>query len=546
MALGESPSVSLSGEHNAYLAAVPQDILDHPETDIESLKNYCRERGITFGERPSLSVLRAKLMSSNADLQTVWSMRMTTLAAAAMSEQLAGQDRLDQFQRACYHPPSVLPDGPRALVVAEEGQRPGQAQQAHGRVTPRSSTGLPTFVCTPTKSQFRRPPAPTVPLLGSTTGRTPPAPTTPRTSPAERGSEVTRDGEGDGMRESDRIYQQYCKAKRAEEERDLRERQERDHMEIKDLLVSLGQSMADVSGAVQAHAASATVTAQRHTDGLVSISREQAALRASLDKPPPSLSAARAPKRQKTTPISASLGLQPPGATAFAPTVTADVVSDHFEPTLKLDLLFSPIMEAELIEARLVSSPLALQLQRIVRLAHVSPGKPGLFGSYVVYGLYESAGIEAAAASSPGALSHNVNKEKQRRMKNIIANKADTYVRLLFWMRTIVPEVLETPAEEATVEKMEQFTMTKELCSKLQRGLQLEAHKAKYPPDHPILMPTKARMSTLRDMLHVLVVDHGYASNVEEMLRTPPFADRLLEASKRIRPRYHTTPPPPA
>ena len=71
---------------NPYLAAVPQNILEHPDTDINMLKGYCQERGITYGERPSLQVLRAKLMASNADVQTVWSLRMTTLAAAALTE----------------------------------------------------------------------------------------------------------------------------------------------------------------------------------------------------------------------------------------------------------------------------------------------------------------------------------------------------------------------------------------------------------------------------------------------------------------------------
>lgn len=45
-----------------------------------------------------------------------------------------------------------------------------------------------------------------------------------------------------------------------------------------------------------------------------------------------------------------------------------------------------------------------MQLQRIVRLAHVSPGKPGIFGSYAVFGLYESVGVDAAADVHPGEL----------------------------------------------------------------------------------------------------------------------------------------------
>lgn len=52
-----------------------------------------------------MSVLRAKLIASIADVQTVWSLRMTTLAATAMVERPAGQAHLDKFQAAVYHPP---------------------------------------------------------------------------------------------------------------------------------------------------------------------------------------------------------------------------------------------------------------------------------------------------------------------------------------------------------------------------------------------------------------------------------------------------------
>lgn len=129
-------------------------------------------------------------------------------------------------------------------------------------------------------------------------------------------------------------------------------------------------------------------------------------------------------------------------------------------------------------------------------------------------------------------------------MKNIIKNRADTYVRLPFWLRTVLPEIFATAAVEATAEKMEEFTMTAERCEKLPAALKLDAHKAKYQPSHPILVPAKARMSTLRDLLHALVVDHGYASNVEDMLKMSPFCERMDEASKRIRPRYENATQP--
>ncbi|KAK1869401.1 hypothetical protein I4F81_011878 [Pyropia yezoensis] len=349
---------------NPYRAAVPQNILEHPDTDINMLNGYCQERGITYGERPSLKVLRAKLMASNADVQTVWNLRMTTLAAAALTETPEGQSHLAQFQAAIYHQPSVA---------------------------------------------------------------------------------------AEGSRESDQLYLQYCRAKRAEEARDLEAQRNAKHSELKGMLVSLRQ-------------------------------------------------------------------------------------------TVRPDMLFTATMEAELMEARMASSPLAIQLQRIVRLTHVSPGKPGVFGLYVVYGLYECAGREAAEDPAVGAPALMVNKEKQGRMKNIIANKADIYVRHLIWLHTVLPEIFETPAKEATYEEMEEFTMTNERCDRLLSALKLEAHKAKYPLDHAVLSPAKARMSMLRDLLAALSADHGYESSVDVMLKTPPFAARLSEASRRIGPRYHSKP----
>lgn len=520
---------------NPYIAAVPQDILDHPDTTIESLKDYCRERGIAFGERPSVSVLRAKLMASNADVQTVWSLRMTALAATAMAERPAGEDHLDQFQAAIYHPPTVPPDEPPPVVVA--GSAPAaRPLPSSGGMDPsldRETPARPQF-----KTPFRRPPVRAISLMGLTPS-SPPRTSSPTLSPNPAVDDAVA-GEDDEVttRESDRLYLKYCMVKRAEEARDLHKSQQKDHTELKGLLVSLGQSMANVSGVVQAHASSATVTAQRHTDGLVAISRDQRELRAALEHPATSLAAMRAPKRQKTS-VAAASQLRPQGARDNGATsATVGPVEPSKKWTVRRDMIFSPIMEAEMMEARLPSTPLAKQLERIVRLAHVSPGKPGIFGSYVVFGLYESAGVEAAAEAEPGTLVSQVNKEKQRRMKNIIMNKADTYVRLLFWLKMAVPEIMGTAAPDATAEKMEEFTMTTERCDKLQAALKVEALKAKYELTHPILVPAKARMSTLRDLLHALVVDHGYASNVEEMLKTSPFRERLAEASKRIRPRY--------
>lgn len=123
---------------------MPQDILDHAETTVESLKEYCRQRGPTYGERPFLPVLRTKLMASIADVQTVRSLRMTTLAATAMVERPAGQARLDKFQAAVYHPSSVPPDGPPAAVVVGSTSLARRPPTTEGRDQPQVETSLRT------------------------------------------------------------------------------------------------------------------------------------------------------------------------------------------------------------------------------------------------------------------------------------------------------------------------------------------------------------------------------------------------------------------
>lgn len=359
-AWAEVPAGSGILGRNTYIAAVPQDILDHRETDVESLKGYCRDRGITFGERPSTSVLRAKLMAANANLQTVWSLRMMTLAVAAMTEQPEGQDHLDQLQAAIFHPASVAPDGPPDVVVAADTRTSGTPCTPR-RSRPSLSAAMGAGGCPQSASQFRRPTPATVSLIVSPSSTPPPPTSTLAPSPGIDGGRLAPvDPEGAPPKESDLLYMRYCAAKRAEDARDVHARQQKDHKELKGMLVSLGQSMANMSSAVQAHVACSTVTAKRHTDGLVSISREQTALRTSIeDAAVLTLSTARPPKRLKTAGISVARRLDRDAPEPSVYDGAGGSEAGPGEPTVRLDMLFSPIMEAELMEARLPSVPLA-------------------------------------------------------------------------------------------------------------------------------------------------------------------------------------------
>lgn len=84
--------------------------------------------------------------------------------------------------------------------------------------------------------------------------------------------------------------------------------------------------------------------------------------------------------------------------------------------------------------------------------------------------------------------------------------------------------------------------MTQERRENMHAALKLEAHQAKYEMDHVVLNEASARMNSLQDLVCSSAVDHGYVSSVDVMLKTPPFAERLAEAPRRILPRFESRP----
>lgn len=301
---------------------------------------------------------------------------MKTLAVAALKERPDGLECSDQFQAAIYHHASVPPDGPPSPVVAGSPLPSACVPSTPGvRRPPLYSSGR-IAECPPSTTQFRRPPAHTTPFLSSESQSlsSPAAVVLPGTSV---GKPSATNAAGGTTKEPDLIYMQYCAVKNAEDARDLWAQQQGDHNEIKEMLVSLGQSMVNMTSTVQAHAACATVSSQWLSDRFLSISREHTAHRASLHAAP-NLTAARTTKRQKTCLTSVVTRYVPDGPDRPHHGAAVDSSAQAMS-SVRLDMLFSPVMEAELIEGRLTSLPLASQLERIVRLAHVSAGKPGLF-----------------------------------------------------------------------------------------------------------------------------------------------------------------------
>lgn len=248
-------------------------------------------------------------------------------------------------------------------------------------------------------------------------------------------------------------YLECLAATRREDLEEADERQRARHEEVQGMMLALGQSMAGVAGALPAHTQSTTVAAARHTEGLVNLTQENVALREAVTAPTVSPEVRRAEKRPRT------VGEQ---LTAEAVAGDGQALASGVEPVLRQDIIYSTIMEPELMTGKMKTQSLLEQLQWMVHQAHVSTGVPWLFGSFVIKNLYDQAGRAAVADAGSGGNAPKPNREKKERLANLINNKADTYVRQLFWLHMIVPKVKAMPAARATVEEVKTIKFEKD------------------------------------------------------------------------------------
>lgn len=107
------------------------------------------------------------------------------------------------------------------------------------------------------------------------------------------------------------------------------------------------------------------------------------------------------------------------------------------------------------------TAPLYKQLTYIIRLARASPGKPGIFSSYVVKRVRTVAKARVEKADASRREPSNVKKEKETMLDNVIANKADIYIRVLRYVHSVLLYKLEMPAGDATFEKMRTEPVTR-------------------------------------------------------------------------------------
>jgi len=194
-------------------------------------------------------------------------------------------------------------------------------------------------------------------------------------------------------------------------------------------------------------------------------------------------------------------------------------------------------LPVEMMTKRMDAKPLFLQLTDMLRLCHVSVDHQGLFGSFACNQLYEEGVERTKAAVRDGGKVGVVNSKKTEKMKSIIKNKANRYLKELFWLYSVLPGLFKPPAQ-ATFEHMQSVSIDAGKCVMLTAALIREADALGLPPNHGIRLPTKARSNTLRAVLHARVGRTAQAQTVEHMLSVSPFKELLAEAQKNIRLKY--------
>jgi len=220
----------------------------------------------------------------------------------------------------------------------------------------------------------------------------------------------------------------------------------------------------------------------------------------------------------------------PPGVAVLAavPSAAAAVFS--------CPLVLDWAMPVEMMTARMTSRPLNLQLAEMVALCHVSIDEPGLFGSVACLRVYEEGveRIKALQRDGGGVLHGSVNTKKSERMDKVVKNKGYRYLKELYWLHGVMPQLFMPPAE-ATYQNMKGTSVD---ASTLQAILNREADALGLAPGHAIRVVTKARSNTLRALLAAKVGRAGATITVEHILSSSPFSELLAQAEKNVRQKY--------
>ncbi|OSX78879.1 hypothetical protein BU14_0096s0032 [Porphyra umbilicalis] len=191
------------------------------------------------------------------------------------------------------------------------------------------------------------------------------------------------------------------------------------------------------------------------------------------------------------------------------------------------ELLHGVGMKPELITATFKRTGFMSQLICIVRLCHVSAGKPEVFGTLVVRGLYTQALCKARFAAEEGRPVAQINIKKAVKVKSIAENKAEDYWCVANWLFMVAAEVVGESATESTTSKLGSTNW--DIQAKVNAGI--SAHAL---PTHALRDGKKAKYGLLRTFTSGLTTLKVLDNGVEVILSRSPFKERLAQEKRNI------------
>lgn len=573
-----------------YLTPVSLALLESPETQRLELLALCEARALPVDANASTAVLRARLVAFNLSTRNVWCSRVQLLAKHVWKDALVDRSHMLPFQAAIAHqvivppafeaPSSITQNPPRLSWVpslsavagppADVRPPPGTIVPAHAERQPCAPGQMPpNSPPLPAPPPALPPPPPALPTLPPALPPRPPAPPLPtsvsqaslerphaaprhpglpfQTPPLSSLTSLPDDPASIGTGNAGPAQVAYQLAQSLHQ-RDVET--QRQKQAVSSGLHQLHTAVANLGGVQQSAAYSQTVQLTRMEHTLVGLeragtgamvrSRSSPRAHAQPMKKRPKRGSARAVERlTEDAAAGKTAGRTPPAAYSSVVDPAGEGGGDSGPagaPAPPTQLSFVPLvhglmMEPELLNDTMVTAPLFTQLTYILRLAHVSAREPGIFGWYAVKRLHSVAQGRVKEAAAARGEPSGVNVERAAKIDDVIANKADIYVRILWWVHSVLPEKLEGEAQAGTAEAMRALSLTPADEEKLSAALN---EHSSFLSKTGFKVPAKMTYSALRKVLNKLAVHDRAVSRVEHILSSSPFKERLAVTVQNI------------
>lgn len=520
-----------------FILPVPSELLRSAETTRATLQALCAERTIAFGPDDSDQSLKASLLRFNACASNKAGAELQWLAVHTRRQALEYRGPLTGFQAVVAHPTFVRVDQESELPAS-----PGPRQDPPAALfaTPARTTRPQPRRRYPTPAPATSPALSLPPTRASDAGiRLLP------TSHMPPSDKTTSDVEGaadertpsSGRRPSTVLAARMLQSM-------LEEEAQQDPAATSQQVADVQSGVSEVLTRLKSLSQSQSVANARLDGAFVGVVNGQTAVMATAADITASLHAGKRPSGTTKPP---SKKAKTGGAPAAQPTGAAGVVAGGGAVAVEAQVdarfdYFSALVHdcrvpVEMMTAVLVSQPLFKQLAAIVRMCHVSVDHPGLFGSYACHLVYEEGIARTAKVVEEGGKAGPTHDAKTSKMKNVVRNKADHWLKQLYWLHGVLPMALK-PADKATYEEMQDFKFSEADCILLNNTIAKCADAVGWPPSHPIRMHTKARVSTLRQLLGAMTGRIKVESNVGVILGTAPFDELLAVATENVRKKY--------